>query len=59
MKTQKLTATGYRISRLGNIMKSIEKEAVVHTAYEGNVLKLDGTYYYFNRNQNGSFIYLP
>lgn len=55
----KTTATGYRISKNGSIIPSIEKEAIKKTSYEGNCIKEEGIYYFFNRRQGNTFIYLP
>jgi hypothetical protein len=55
----KLTATGYRITKNGNIMHSIEKEAFKSEKYLGNMTKKEGVYYFFNRKQGSIFVYLP
>ena len=55
----KLTATGYRVTKNGSIMKSIEKDAIKEDMYLGQMIKEDGTYYFFNRKQGDTFIYLP
>ena len=55
----KLTPSGYRISRNGNVIDSIEKEAFKSTTYLGNFTKQNGTYYYFERKQGKIYIYLP
>lgn len=55
----KLTPTGFRISKNGSIINSIEKEAVKSETYLGGSIKEDGTYYFFNRKQGNLFIYLP
>ena len=45
------TKSGYRISQNGNIIISIEPEAVQTKSFHGNVIKEDGTYYWYNRRQ--------
>ena len=55
----KLTARGYRISKKGVVMTSIEKEAIKRSKYEGKGIKESGTYYFFNRKQGDYYIYLP
>ncbi len=55
----KLTATGYRISKNGSVINSIEKEAFKSEKDLGNVTKQEGCYYFFNRKQGKLFIYLP
>lgn len=55
----KLTKTGFRISKNGSILTSIEKEAFASAADLGASTKQNGTYYFFNRKQGNKFIYLP
>lgn len=55
----KLTKTGYRITKTGNVLETIEKEAFKTNTYVGNVTKQDGVYYFFNRKQGDTFVYLP
>lgn len=55
----KTTKNGYRISKNGNVMQYIEKEAFISEIYLGNVIKHEGTYYFFNKKQGDTFIYLP
>jgi hypothetical protein len=60
----KLTRTGYRISKNGSVIDSIEKEAITLDCYRSYVLagksiKRDGIYYFFNRKQGNTYIYLP
>jgi len=55
----KLTATGCRISKKGNIITTIEKEAFKSVLDLGMLTKQNGIYYYFNRKQNDIFVYLP
>ncbi len=57
MKT-KLTKTGCRITKNGSILTSIEKDAIQKDYYDGSLIKENGTYYFFDRNQNGIYIYL-
>ncbi len=54
----KLTRTGYRISKNGKINKGIEKDAYKSEKDLGNITKIDGMYYFFNRKQGTTFIYL-
>ncbi len=55
----KLTATGFRISKNGNIIPTIEKEAIKKYKYEGQMIKENGIYYFFSRRQSNTFVYLP
>ena len=55
----KLTSRGYRITKNGNIMNSIEKEAVKEVMYLGPQINEGGTYYFFNRKQGETYVYLP
>lgn len=55
----KTTKTGYRISKRGSIIPSIEKEAFTSNVNLGQLTKQDGVYYFFNRKQGNTFIYLP
>ena len=55
----KLTKTGYRISKKGRVIDSIEKDAFTSDKDLGSITKQNGTYYYFNRKQGSIFIYLP
>jgi hypothetical protein len=55
----KLTNTGYRITKNGNVMNTIEKEAFKSTSYLGRSTKQNSVYYFFNRKQGDTFIYLP
>lgn len=55
----KLTLTGYRISKNGSIIDSIERDAFKSTEYLGVCTKQNGIYYYFNRKQSNFYIYLP
>jgi hypothetical protein len=55
----KLTKTGCRISKKGNVVDSIEKEAFTSQADLGKSIKQDGIYYFFNRKQGNVFVYLP
>lgn len=56
---QKITKTGYRISKNGAVINGIESEAVAKYHFEGNSIKEDGVYYFFNRRQGNTFVYLP
>ena len=55
----KLTSTGYRISKNGNIIKSIEKDAIKEDMYLGPQIKENGIYYFINRKQGKTYVYLP
>ena len=55
----KLNNKGYRVTKNGTIMKTIEKEAVKEDMYLGPQIKVDGTYYFFNRKQGEVYVYLP
>jgi len=54
----KTTATGYRLNKNGAIIKGIEKDAIKKTVFSGNVIKEEGVYYFFNRKQGKTYIYL-
>ena len=54
----KLTRTGYRINRNGKIITSIEQDAYKSEKDLGSITKIDGMYYFFNRKQGSTFIYL-
>ena len=55
----KLTVNGFRISKNGSIISTIEKDAIKKDMFQGNIIKEDGTYYYFVRKQGNIFVYLP
>lgn len=55
----RLTNSGCRITKNGNVITSIEKEAIKEEMYLGQLIKDNGTYYYFNRKQGDYYIYLP
>ncbi len=55
----KTTVNGYRLNRNGKAILGVEKEAIVKETFVGESLKSFGTYYFFNRKQGDSFIYLP
>ena len=55
----KLTKTGYRISKTGKLIEGIEQDAVKKYNFYGNCIKENGVYYFFNRLQGCTFIYLP
>jgi len=50
---------GYRLNKNGKQIETIESEAIIKTSFEGNSIKEEGTYYFFNRKQGSNFIYLP
>ena len=54
----KTTIKGYRINKNGKINKSFEEGAVVDTVYLGQSFKIRGAYYFLNRKQGNSYIYL-
>lgn len=54
----KTTKTGYRITKNGVPIKSIEADAIVKSESHGNLIKENGTYYFFNRKQGSQFVYL-
>lgn len=58
MKIQKLTKTGYRISKTGKVIDGIESDAFTSTEFLGQSTKQEGIYYFFNRKQGNQFIYL-
>jgi len=53
------TKNGYRLTKNGNPIKSIESNALVTESFKANPIKENGTYYFFNRKQGNNFIYLP
>lgn len=55
----KITSNGYRITKNGTVLKSIEKEAYKSISYLGNFIKVGSIYYFLNRKQGNTFIYLP
>lgn len=55
----KLTKTGYRISKNGTVIDSIESNALTSNTYLGSLTKKDGTFYFFERKQGNIYIYLP
>ncbi len=55
----KTTKTGYRISKNGKVIDSIEKEAFQSAINLGKVTKQESVYYFFERKQGGTYIYLP
>lgn len=57
--SKKLTPTGYRISKNGTTIDSIEKEAFKSAVYLGQSTKQFGEYFYFDRKQGNLYIYLP
>ena len=58
MKKNKLTRTGYRTSKNGCVIDSIEKESYKSTTYLGSSTKVNGEYYFFDRKQGELYIYL-
>lgn len=55
----KLTSKGYRVTKNGNVLNSVEKEALKSVLYLGTSIKENGVYYFLNRKQGEVFIYLP
>ena len=55
----KTTANGFRITKNGNVMLTIEEEAIQATSFQGNLIKQEGEYYFYNRRQGNIFVYLP
>lgn len=55
----KKTRTGYRITKIGKVLLTIEKDAVVKREFKGKVIKEEGVYCFFDRKQGAEFIYLP
>lgn len=58
-KQVKLTGTGYRISRNGKVIDSIETGALKSPVDLGKLTKQEGVYYFFERKQGNTYIYLP
>jgi hypothetical protein len=58
-KYQKISNAGYRITRNGSIIPTIEKEAFKSPEYLGQVIKRNSCYYFFNRKQGNIYVYLP
>ena len=54
----KLTKTGFRISKKGTIIESIERDAITSVKDLGKLTKVNGTYYYFERKQGNVYVYL-
>jgi hypothetical protein len=59
MKTTRTTRNGYRITKNGVVITTIEKEAIQEDMYLGHTIHEDGIYYFFNRKQGDIYIYLP
>ena len=59
MYNYKLNPRGYRVTKNGSLIRSFEKEAIKKDADLGNVIKVYGTYYFFNRKQGDTYVYLP
>jgi hypothetical protein len=55
----KLTKTGYRITKNGNVIKSVERGSIISDSNRGSMFKENGVYYFLNRKQGGRYIYLP
>ena len=55
----KTTKTGYRISKNGKVITSIEPEAFKSNEFLGNTTKQNGIYYFLDRKQGCTFVYLP
>ena len=47
MKNYKLNPRGFRVTKNGSLIKSIEKEAFKSTTDLGKSTKQNGTYYFF------------
>jgi hypothetical protein len=58
-KLQKLTKTGYRLTKSGSIIDSFEPDSFKSLVYLGESTKRYGTYYFFNRKQSNVYVYLP
>ena len=59
MKNYKLNPRGFRVTKNGSLIKSIEKEAFKSYTDLGKSTKQNGTYYFFDRKQMGTYVYLP
>lgn len=59
MNLYKINSEGYRVSKRGTTLRTIEKEAIQESMYLGQLIKENGTYYYFNRKQGNIYVYLP
>lgn len=55
----KVNIRGYRVTKNGRLILSIEKEAIKEDMYLGSYFNENGTYYYFNRKQGDIYVYLP
>jgi len=55
----KVNIRGYRVTKNGSLILSIEKEAIKEDMYLGALIKENGTYYHFNRKQGDTYVYLP
>ena len=56
---QKINCRGYRITKNGALIRSIEKEAIKEDMYLGQQIKENGIYYFFDRKQGDTYVYLP
>jgi len=55
----KTTKNGYRVTKNGSVLNSIEPDSYKVGEYKGYAIKEDGTYYFFNRKQGETYVYLP
>ena len=53
----KLSKGGFRLSKNGSIIWSVEKEAIQKDTYCGQSIKEEGIYHFFERQQGSKFIY--
>lgn len=54
----RLTKTGYRLNKSGKVIDGVEPNAITSITFLGYTFKKEGIYYYLNRKQSSTFIYL-
>jgi len=54
----RLTKTGFRLNKSGKVIDGFEPDAIKSHVFLGYTTKIVGTYYYFNRQQGNTFVYL-
>ena len=55
----RINKSGFRLSKNGSILLSIEKEAIKKDTFCGQSIKENGTYYFLDRKQGSTYVYLP
>ena len=55
----KFTSTGFRIGKNGKINKGVEQGAITSVIYLGQMIKKNGVYYFYERKQGCTYVYIP